>query len=88
MFYGFYSAMAAKRYGKSIYLNKEGKEVEVTEVCISNYPGSIWPDLVYVGQVEKYVRSIKGEEPNLTYNYEYDWDGEKYVVKEWLEYEE
>ena len=86
MYYGFYSKEAAKLFGTVIYLDEEGKEVEVTEVCQSNKSSSLWPDLVYVGQVDKYVRRTKGEEPIL--RYEHEWDGEKMVAKQWLEYEE
>ncbi len=59
---GYYSYQAVSLgYDTYIYLNEERKEVTVTTVCD---PGTedqyTWPDKKFVGNVTKWVRTVKG----------------------------
>ena len=55
MRHGWFSLTQAKMTGTNIYLTKDGREVEITEVKespdISNFP-----DAVYLGFVTKWIR--------------------------------
>lgn len=60
--HGYYSYIQAKYVKSHIYLDKNGNEVVVTEVCDNKKDGNItkyFDDNVYKGIVTKYVRSIK-----------------------------
>lgn len=61
--FGWYSQTQKKIFEEShrkdysfIYLNNEGKEVEVTEVTSNDKFKSYFKDAVYVGIVTKFVR--------------------------------
>ena len=45
------------RKNTNIYLTKDGREVEVTEICkeVDNYNKKVFLDFVYLGQVTKWV---------------------------------
>ncbi len=61
--FGWFSAEAAKKYGYAIYETPEGKTVCVTEVTRSEdreEVRSLWGDMVYVGPVTEYQRSLYG----------------------------
>ena len=47
----------------NIYLTRDGREVEVTEVCknADSYNKKGFPDFVYLGQVTKWVRVFKDD---------------------------
>jgi hypothetical protein len=62
MYHGWFSASAAKKFGYAVYLDKDGLEIRVTEVCSSDTPTSKWNDAVYVGFVDK---CIKGNNINF-----------------------
>lgn len=52
----FFKELNRKDYCSFIYLNNEGKEVEVTEVTSNDKFKSYFKDAVYVGIVTKFVR--------------------------------
>ena len=56
---GWYSATVAGKRGSVVYLHAvTGKEVEITEISSQSEPCSQWPDLKFVGIIDKtkYVR--------------------------------
>lgn len=62
--HGFYSETAASRHGgTSIYATQDGLEVKVTAVYRTEERGrreySRWPDMVYVGEVTKWLRTFQ-----------------------------
>jgi hypothetical protein len=63
--YGWFSSKSKALGNKThIYLDKAGAQVEVTCVSRTSNHGSGWDDIVNVGQVCQWVKSIK----NLTKN--------------------
>lgn len=56
-FHAVFSEQAANTFGSSIYLNPDGKEVEVTNVYSSEENDNYnWVDKVYVGEVKTWLR--------------------------------
>jgi hypothetical protein len=53
--HAWYSAMHDAKFGHSIYLDAQRKEVKVTGVAEDIKDAAAWPDLVYVGKVSKWV---------------------------------
>ena len=53
----------SERLSTNIYLTTDGREVEVTEVCKKedSYNKKGFPDFVYLGQVTKWVRTVKDD---------------------------
>ena len=58
----FHNSKLKRRY-TNIYLTTDGREVEVTEVCkkADSYNKKGFPDFVYLGQVTKWVRTVKDD---------------------------
>lgn len=68
--YAWYSPIAAKRFGYSIYKSPSGTDIKATEVGQADNeesanPYSKWPDLIFMGVVTDYVQSVKGEYTDL-----------------------
>lgn len=80
----YYSANADYVCGYAIYLNERGVEVKVTEVVeIGTPPFSKWPDLKYIGTVDRFVESVDRlpELPSDDLSDEEFWKG----AQEWAE---
>jgi len=55
--HGWYSGLAAREIGSSLYRRQNGEEVWVTEVDSNPVSVSKWPDLEYRGEVTTWIRN-------------------------------
>lgn len=60
--FAWFSEMADRQFGSAVYLISSGERVKVCEVVdgideLSIQPLSAWPDLIFVGEVTKFIKA-------------------------------
>lgn len=65
-YFAWYSPKAARLFGHVIWTTKIGTHINATEIALgrdeeSVNPVSTWPDLVFLGEVVKWVDRVDGQ---------------------------